>query len=201
MKFNKRMILSFFMIAMFLGSTLLSLGDMLWGGKKNMDTIIVLTTSMGNIEIKLAIEEAPITTENFLSYVENDFYDGTIFHRVIQGFMIQSGGYTPGGTQKTTGDPIMLESDNGLKNVRGTIAMARTSDPNSATSQFFINLVNNDLDKGPTSDGYAVFGEVVEGMDVVDAIGGVTVFSKDDYWPDNWPEEDVIILGAYVKDN
>jgi cyclophilin family peptidyl-prolyl cis-trans isomerase len=200
MKLNKRTALSFFLIAMFLGTTLISLSDMLWGGNKNMDTIVVLTTSMGNIEIKLATKEAPVTTENFLSYVEDDYFDGTIFHRVIPGFMIQGGGFTPDGTEKTTGDPIALESDNGLKNERGTIAMARTSNPDSATSQFFINLVDNAfLDKSSGSDGYAVFGEVVEGMDVVDAIAGVKTSTKGAF--QDWPEEDVVILGAYVKDD
>ena len=199
MKLNKRTLLSFFLIAMFLGTTLISIGDMLWGGNKNMDTIVVLTTSMGNIEIKLATEEAPVTTENFLSYVEDDFFDGTLFHRVVPGFMIQGGGFVPDGSQKTTGAPIVLESGNGLKNTRGTIAMARTTDPNSATSQFFINLVDNAfLDKSSGGDGYAVFGEVVEGLDVVDAIGGVKTTTKGLY--ENWPEEDIVILGAYVKD-
>jgi len=199
MKLNKRTALSFFLIAMFLGTTLISLGDMFWGGKKKMDTIVVLVTTMGNIEIALATKAAPVTTENFLSYVEADYFDGTIFHRVIPGFMIQGGGFTPNGTEKTTGDPIVLESDNGLKNKRGTIAMARTSDPNSATSQFFINLVDNAfLDKSPGNDGYAVFGEVVEGMDVVDAIEGVKTSTNGMF--EDWPEEDVVILGAYVKE-
>jgi cyclophilin family peptidyl-prolyl cis-trans isomerase len=199
MKVTKRTVLSFFLIAMFLGSTLISLGDILWRGNK-MDTIVVLVTSMGNIEIELATKEAPVTTENFLSYVEQDFFDGTIFHRVIPGFMIQGGGFAPNGTQKPTGDPIVLESDNGLKNKRGTIAMARTSDPNSATSQFFINLVDNAfLDKSQGNDGYAVFGEVIEGMEVVDAIEGVKTSTRGYY--ENWPEEDVVIIGAYVKEN
>jgi peptidyl-prolyl cis-trans isomerase A (cyclophilin A) len=200
MKLNKRTVLSFFMIAMFLGSTLISLGGQFFGGNKNMDTIVVLVTSMGNIEIKLAIEEAPITTENFLSYVESDFYDETIFHRVMPGFMIQGGGFIATGKQKIMGDTIVLESDKGLMNKRGTIAMARTSDPDSATSQFFINLVDNAfLDKSAGNDGYAVFGEVVEGMDVVDAIGGVKTALFGFF--ENWPEEDVVIVGAYVKEN
>ena len=198
MKLNKRTVLSFFLIAMFLGSTLISLGDMFWGGNKNMDTIVVLVTSMGNIEIALAMKEAPVTTENFLGYVEDDFYVDTVFHRVMQGFMIQGGGFTPDGTQKTTESPIGLEADNGLKNKRGTIAMARTSDPDSATSQFFINLVDNAfLDKSPGNDGYTVFGEVVEGLDVVDAIGGVKTATKGLF--EDWPEEDIVILGVYVK--
>jgi len=200
MKLNKKTVLSFFMIAMFLGSTLISLGDMFWGGKKNMDTVVVLMTTMGNIEIKLAIEEAPITTDNFLGYVESDYYDETVFHRVMSGFMIQGGGFIGSGKQKIAGDPIVLESNNGLLNKRGTIAMARTTDPDSATSQFFINLIDNDfLDYTSTNDGYAVFGEVVEGMDVVDAIGNVKTATFGLY--ENWPEEDVVILGAYVKDN
>ncbi len=200
MKLNKRTVLSFFLIAMFLGSTLISLGGQFFGGNKNMGTIVVLMTSMGNIEIKLAIKEAPITTANFLSYVETDYYDDTVFHRVMPGFMIQGGGFIATGKQKISGDPIVLESGNGLLNKRGTIAMARTSDPDSATSQFFINLVDNAfLDKSSTSDGYAVFGEVIEGMDVVDAIGGVKTAVFQFY--ENWPEEDVVILGAYLKEN
>ncbi len=199
MKLNKKTALSFFMIAMFLGTTLISLTNRLGGGNKNRDTIVVLMTSMGNIEIKLAIKEAPITTANFLSYVETDYYDDTVFHRVMPGFMIQGGGFIATGKQKITGDPIVLESDKGLSNKRGTIAMARTSDPDSATSQFFINLVDNGfLDKSPTSDGYAVFGEVVEGMDIVDAIGRVKTATF--ALSENWPEEDVVILGAYLKE-
>ena len=202
MKLNKKTVLSFFMIAMFLGSTLISLGDMLWGGKKNMnaDTIVVLMTTMGNIEIKLATEEAPITTDNFLGYVESDYYDETVFHRVVPEFMIQGGGFIATGKQKITGDPIVLESNNGLKNKRGTIAMARTPDPDSATSQFFINLIDNDfLDYTSTNDGYAVFGEVIEGMDIVDAIGRVKTATFGLF--ENWPEEDIVILGAYLKEN
>ena len=199
MKLNKRTVLSFFMIAMFLGSTLISLGGQLWGGNKKMDTIVVLVTSMGNIEIKLATEVAPITTANFLNYVENDFYKDTIFHRVMQEFMIQGGGLIATGKQKMTGDPIALESNNGLTNKRGTIAMARTNDPNSATSQFFINLVDNAfLDYSSTNDGYAVFGEVIEGMDVVDAIGAVNTTTFTMY--ENWPEEDIVIIDAYLKE-
>ena len=198
MKINKKIAISIFMIAMFLGTMLISLSDVLLGGN-DMGTIIILTTTMGNIEIKLATKEAPITTANFLSYVETDFYDGTVFHRVMPGFMIQGGGFIATGKQKISGDPIVLESDNGLMNLRGTIAMARTSDPNSATSQFFINLVDNQfLDRGPSSDGYAVFGEVVAGMEVVDAIGDVKTAINS--FSEGWPEVDVVILGAYVKE-
>jgi cyclophilin family peptidyl-prolyl cis-trans isomerase len=198
MKINKRTVISFFIILMFLGSIILQFGNLLWGGNKNSNVIVVLETTRGDIEIKLATKEAPITTDNFLDYVESGFYDGTIFHRVISGFMIQGGGYIPTGKLKPTGDTIVLESNNGLKNKRGTIAMARTSEPNSATSQFFINLVDNDdLDWRTNYDGYAVFGEVVKGMEVVDAIGAVRT-STFEWFPD-WPEEDIIITDAYVK--
>lgn len=186
------------MILVFVGSTLISLSNLLGGWNKDVNVIIVLETSMGNIEIKLATEEAPITTENFLSYVEDDFYDGTVFHRVISYFMIQGGGYIATGELKPTKDPIVLESNNGLKNKRGTIAIDRSTDPNSATSQFFINLVNNTYaDWSATNEGYAVFGEVVKGMDVVDAIGVVKTTTFEGYR--NWPEDDVVILDAYIK--
>ena len=198
MKINKRTVISFFIILMFLGSIILQFSNLLWGGNRDLNVIVVLETTMGDIEIKLATKEAPITTDNFLDYVESGFYDGTIFHRVISGFMIQGGGYIPTGKLKPTGDPIVLESNNGLKNKRGTIAMARTSEPNSATAQFFINLVdNNDLDWRTNYDGYAVFGEVVNGLEVVDAIGAVRT-STFEWFPD-WPEEDIIITDAYVK--
>ena len=200
MKLNKRTVISFLIIVMFFGQTLISLSNLLWGGVKDLNVIVVLETSMGNIEIKLATKEAPVTTENFLSYVEDEFYDGTIFHRVINGFMIQGGGLIATGKEKPAKDPIVLEANNGLRNKRGTIAMARTSDPNSATSQFFINLVDNrQLDYSSTNDGYAVFGEVVNGLEVVDAIGAVRT-STFEWYPD-WPVENVVILDAYVKDN
>ena len=129
---------------------------------------VVLDTSLGQIEIELNQDKAPISTKNFLTYANENFYTNTIFHRVIPGFMVQGGGFTAQMMQKQTHDPIKNEADNGLHNVRGTIAMARTSDVNSATSQFFINVKDNDfLDQG---DGYAVFGKVVKGMDVVDII-------------------------------
>ncbi len=133
-----------------------------------------LETTLGNIVVELNPKAAPKTVENFLSYVKAGFYNGTIFHRVIKGFMIQGGGFTEDLQQKPTQPPIPNEADNGLKNVRGTIAMARTPDPHSATAQFFINTVDNAfLDftaKTPKGWGYCVFGKVVEGMDTVDAI-------------------------------
>jgi len=136
---------------------------------------VILETSQGNIVLELYPDKAPKTVENFLSYVESGFYSGTIFHRVIANFMIQGGGFTANMEQKKTNPPIENEAATGLSNERGTISMARTSDPNSATAQFFINTVNNGgLDyQGPQNPGYASFGRVVEGMDVVDAIAGV----------------------------
>ncbi|MEQ8492810.1 MAG: peptidylprolyl isomerase [Gammaproteobacteria bacterium] len=135
---------------------------------------MVLVTSQGEITVELAAAEAPKSTANFLEYVRAGFYDGTIFHRVIPGFMIQGGGYTPAMARKETGDPIENEAANGLANTRGTLAMARTSDPHSATAQFFVNVVDNDFldhrEPSPRGWGYAVFGRVVDGMDVVDAI-------------------------------
>ncbi len=136
---------------------------------------IKLKTSMGDIVIELNQEKAPITVENFLRYTEEDFYDGTVFHRVISNFMIQGGGFTADMARKETHPPIVNEAKNGLKNDRGTIAMARTNNPDSATSQFFINHKNNDFLNyaGPDKPGYTVFGKVVEGMEVVDKIAAV----------------------------
>ena len=139
--------------------------------EKNVQFLI--NTSKGNIVIETYPEKAPITVKNFESYVNKGFYNDTIFHRVIDGFMIQGGGFTKDMSQKQTDAPIKIESDNGLKNKKYTIAMARTSIPDSATSQFFINVKNNDfLDyKGQSNPGYCVFGKVIEGQDVVDKIG------------------------------
>lgn len=137
-------------------------------------------TSMGDIVVELDREKAPVTVENFIGYVQRKHYDGTVFHRVIEQFMIQGGGFAVEGgrlTEKPTGAGITNESNNGLKNVRGTIAMARTNDPNSATAQFFINVVDNPMLNYPSNNGYAVFGKVVEGMDVVDRIKSVPTTS------------------------
>lgn len=142
-----------------------------------MSDKICLDTNHGKIIIELDTEKAPISAENFLTYVKEDFFNNTIFHRVIPGFMIQGGGFIDGMEQKETNANIKNEGDNGLTNKRGTLAMARTPDPDSASSQFFINLKDNDFlnHTAPTSQGwgYAVFGEVVEGMDVVDSIAQV----------------------------
>ena len=134
------------------------------------DVKVLMETSKGNIELALDADKAPVTVANFLRYVDEGFYDGTVFHRVISGFMIQGGGMTEDMQKKPTHEPIKNEADNGLSNKRGTIAMARTSDPNSATSQFFINHKDNPNLDFPNYGGYAVFGKVIKGMDVVDAI-------------------------------
>ncbi len=145
------------------------------------DPRVLLETSMGNITVELAPERAPITVRNFLAYVEKGHYDGTIFHRVIPDFMIQGGGFTADMNEKPTMQPIPLEARGGLPNDRYTIAMARTSYPHSATSQFFINVADNDFlnaDRAQDGNGYAVFGRVVAGEDVVDKIAGVKTGAK-----------------------
>lgn len=143
---------------------------------------LLISTSMGNIEIELYPDKAPETVKNFLEYVKAGYYDGLIFHRVIKGFMIQGGGFDGNMKEKPTNAPIKIESDNGLKNEKGSIAMARTNNPNSATSQFFINVADNPfLDyKAPTiaGYGYAVFGKVIKGMDIVDKIAQVETGRK-----------------------
>lgn len=143
---------------------------------------VLMKTTLGDITIELFADKAPVTVGNFLSYVDDHFYDNTIFHRVIKGFMIQGGGYTPDIHKKPTKAPITNEAENGLKNLRGTIAMARTMDPHSATSQFFINHVDNaSLDYTASNEegfGYCVFGKVTAGMDVVDAIANVQTMTR-----------------------
>lgn len=163
---------------------------------------VVMVTNLGKIRIELFDDKAPITTANFRRYVKESFYNGLIFHRVIPGFVIQGGGFEPGMKQRRpTHPPIKNEADNGLKNTRGTLSMARTSQVNSATSQFFINVANNSsLDhKGPAPGqfGYAVFGKVVEGMDVVDRIVAVPT-TRVGYFSDV-PKIDVVILKAYEE--
>ena len=139
--------------------------------------VVVMETNKGTIRIELWADKAPVSAENFLRYTDNEYYDGLIFHRVINGFMIQGGGFSPDMVQKSTYDPIANEASADKPNNRGTLAMARTQVVDSATSQFFINLVDNDFlnhtNETPSGFGYAVFGEVIEGMDVVDAIAAV----------------------------
>lgn len=150
--------------------------------------VVIIKTSKGDIKLELDREKAPITVDNFMSYVEDGFYDGTIFHRVINNFMVQGGGFSTDMQQKPTKAPIKNEADNGLKNDRGTIAMARTGVVDSATSQFFINHADNDfLNNGRRDFGYAVFGRVVDGIEVIDAIATVQT------GPGDVPNEQVII--------
>ena len=157
--------------------------------------VVVMQTNKGTIRIELFPDKAPKTVANFLAYVDDKFYDGTIFHRVIPNFMIQGGGFTADMAEKNTRAPIQNESQGGESNVRGTISMARTSDPHSATAQFFINHANNRMldfgAQGPNQWGYAVFGRVVEGMDVVDAIAVTPTGNKGPY--QNVPVENVVI--------
>ena len=171
----------------------------LWAVSSNPQ--VVLETSEGIIEIELMRDVAPISTSNFLNYVEEGFYNGTIFHRVISGFMIQGGGFTSSMKQKATNKPILNEADNGLSNLRGTLAMARTSDPHSATGQFFINHSDNAfLDHKAKSGqgwGYAVFGKVTQGLPVVDLIASTKTGSRGGMG--DVPKENIIIISASVK--
>ena len=171
----------------------------LWAVSSNPQ--VVLETSEGIIEIELMRDVAPISTSNFLNYVEEGFYNGTIFHRVISGFMIQGGGFTSSMKQKAVNKPILNEADNGLSNLRGTLAMARTSDPHSATGQFFINHSDNKfLDHKAKSGqgwGYAVFGKVTQGLPVVDIIASTKTGSRSGMG--DVPKENIIIISASVK--
>jgi cyclophilin family peptidyl-prolyl cis-trans isomerase len=170
---------------------------------KDRTLLVTLETTRGPVLIELQPEKAPVTVKNFLEYVNRGFYDGTIFHRVIPGFMIQGGGFTTDMEKKNPNAPIPNEADNGLKNNRGTIAMARTSDPHSATCQFFINTKGNhflDFKEKTTKEwGYAVFGKVVEGMDVVDIISRVKTRNHGPY--QNVPVTPVVIEKASVNNH
>ena len=161
-------------------------------------TQVEFKTSAGDFVIELNDEKAPISTENFLTYVKSDFYTGTIFHRVINGFMIQGGGFTKNMQQKSTNSPIQLESKNGLKNIMYSVAMARTGNPNSATSQFFINVVDNpNLDyPKPDGNGYAVFGMVIKGTDTINKIKQVVTSRMGPY--SDVPVNSIVIQSAKV---
>ncbi len=160
--------------------------------------MVVFSTTLGEVTIELYPEKAPITVENFLAYVDAGFYDGTIFHRVVPGFVIQGGGFSESMEQKSTRPAIKNEADNGLKNERGTLSMARTRDVNSASSQFFINLIDNaSLDHGTRDFGYAVFARVVVGMDVIDKIAAVRTGNRGMY--QNVPVQPVVIQSARRK--
>lgn len=162
--------------------------------------MVKLETNYGDITIELNSDKAPETAANFVEYVKAGFYDNTIFHRVINGFMVQGGGFEPGMNQKKTRDPIKNEANNGLKNEKYTIAMARTGDPHSATAQFFINVENNDFlnfkSENTQGWGYCVFGKVVEGTDIVDKIKGVATGTKG--FHQDVPKEDVVIKKATI---
>ena len=164
--------------------------------------MVEMTTSKGVIELALDTDNAPITVANFLAYVQSNHYDGTIFHRVIPGFVIQGGGLGPGMHEKVTREPIENEADNGLKNLTGTICMARTSEPHSATSQFFINLKDNSFldhtEKTAQGWGYAVFGRVTSGMEVVELIAGVQ--TGDVGYHSDVPLEDIVLEKVTVSE-
>ena len=164
--------------------------------------MVTFHTNHGDIVVKTFADKSPVTVENFLNYCRKGFYDNTIFHRVIDGFMIQGGGFEPGMNQKNTDAQIKNEADNGLKNTKGTLAMARTNDPHSATAQFFINVTDNDFlnhsGKNAQGWGYCVFAEVVEGQDVVDAIRAVKTGRSGMH--QDVPKEDVVIKSVTVSE-
>lgn len=189
---NRRLVLS-------AASALLALAMPLAAQASGDVAKVRLNTSAGDIVLELYADKAPKSVENFLQYVRDKHYDGTVFHRVIDGFMIQGGGFTADLQQKPTRAPIPLEASNGLKNDRGTVAMARTPNPNSATAQFFINLVDNNALNAPSPDGhgYAVFGKVKSGMDVVEKIRGVAVGNQGPH--QNVPKTPVTILKATLE--
>jgi peptidyl-prolyl cis-trans isomerase A (cyclophilin A) len=171
-----------------------AVGDSAAADSKGGKPVVVISTSLGDITVELEPDKAPKTVANFLAYVDDGFYDGTVFHRVIKDFMVQGGGMTPDGKQKPTKPPIKNEADNGLKNDVGTLAMARTNVVDSATAQFFINTKNNDfLNNGSRDFGYAVFGKVTSGMDVVRKIEAVETK------PGDVPKEPVIIKSIKRK--
>jgi len=191
---NKAVVI-FIIAVLFVGFTffVMKMVDNIFPG----NTKVKLETNVGDIVIELYPDKAPITVENFINYVEAGHYDGLVFHRVIPGFMIQGGGFDENGQEKRTNPPIKLESDNGLKNDEGTIAMARTMVSDSATSQFFINVKDNDfLNYAPGNPGYAVFGKVVEGMDVVNNIEGAATTIKNGM--KDWPITEIKIIKASV---
>lgn len=178
----------------------LTAGLLLAGSQLALAQNVKIATNMGDIVVQLDAAKAPKTVDNFIQYVKAGHYNGTIFHRVIVGFMIQGGGMTPDMKEKPTRAPIPLESRNGLSNARGTIAMARTSIPDSATAQFFINVVDNnflDAARSPDGNGYAVFGKVVSGMDVVDKIRKVDTTQKGPHG--DVPAQAVIIKSATIE--
>jgi cyclophilin family peptidyl-prolyl cis-trans isomerase len=207
MKNTRKKIISMFLLFLFLGSILFSIANIFLSppedDNKSTETV-VMETSKGIIEIELYREKAPITVENFVNYVNDGFYDGLCFHRILRGFMIQGGGFYVNATYKQPGNEIQIESNNGLKNVKGAIAMARSSDPNSATSQFFINTVDNPELDYPSFDGYGytVFGEVTVGLDIIETIEAMETDTRQTPYGsmEDWPIEPVEIIEAYMKE-
>jgi cyclophilin family peptidyl-prolyl cis-trans isomerase len=211
MKLDRKKIISIFILFLFSGSILSMAASIFMKPKpeETEGTVVVIETSLGDFEVKLDAEKAPVTVENFLTYVNAGWYDGLCFHRVMYGFVIQGGGFEPDGTFKNTMEPIVSESDNGLSNLNDTIAMARSTDPDSATSQFYINIADNTaLDYiDEENPGYTVFGEVISGMDVVMDIARAETDLHEVYYADfdytgtveDWPVEDILIISAYVK--
>jgi cyclophilin family peptidyl-prolyl cis-trans isomerase len=205
MRLNRKSALTALALFLFSGSIIMGVANILFK-EPEVKEIVVLETSLGVIEIELNGAKAPKTVENFVAYVKEGFFDGLVFHRVIKGFMVQGGGFEPDGTWRSpTRDPVESEAGNGLKNLRGTIAMARSSDPNSATSQFYINTVDNSNLDYPKPDGYGytVFGTVVKGMDVVDNIEASQTGPKQTPYGvmDDWPTENIVIVRAYIKES
>jgi cyclophilin family peptidyl-prolyl cis-trans isomerase len=201
MKLNRKNVLTIFVLFLFSGSIIIQVANFFL----SPEDIAVLETNKGTIEIELYHERAPKTVENFKIYLEEGFYEGLVFHRVVENFVIQGGGYYKNATYKeATHDPIINEANNGLRNEKGAVAMARTSDPNSANTQFFINTVDNrGLDyPNPDGYGYAVFGKVIKGMDIVYMIEATPTGDKNSTLGvlQDWPLEDVIIKKAYLKD-
>lgn len=205
MKLSRKALISILIIVV-LGTSSLVVWSQFVSAPKE---IAVLETSMGAIEIQLDRQKAPVTVDNFVKYIKTGFYDGTVFHRVKPEFVIQGGGFNTANVEKTTNAPIKLESHNGLKNTVGTIAMARTNVGDSATSQFFINLVDNiNLDYVSASNpGYAVFGKVVSGIEVIQKMADVPTEIRNIFLPaynmtypfDDWPKQDIVIIKAYLK--
>jgi cyclophilin family peptidyl-prolyl cis-trans isomerase len=204
MKVTRKHVLTAVVLFLFSGSIIIGVANLLLK-EPEVKEIAVLETNLGVIEIELNRAKAPKTVENFVAYVKAGFYDGLVFHRVIPGFMIQGGGFEPDGTwRQSTRAAVKSEATNSLKNVRGAIAMARSSDPDSATSQFYIDTIDNpNLDyPNPDGYGYTVFGSVVVGMDVVDEIEASQTGDKITPYGimNDWPTEDIVIIRAYMKE-
>jgi len=201
---TKKTLLPVFLMLLFLPMTSWSVDEDCFPPEMipdNLFPIIQLETSMGVIEVELNRMRAPATSNNFLRYVLEGEYDGTIFHRVMPGFVVQGGGYTPEIDEKTEHEKIFNESGNGLKNIRGSIAMARFNDPHSATRQFYFNMDNNtSLDPNSNSWGYAVFGEVIAGMEVLDAIEAVETDYSEALDAEDVPVKQVLLVKATVKE-